>query len=216
MAPEQTCFSSQICARLPKIDFIFLLTSEKRRRRSEIKHKTQPPPSHFTEEPLFVSLNSQKCLCCRGRFLHILLNTGSENVLFSIPGGWRGSVLECGLRALINLPKRRWRWKPWRAFVQREPRAACTTRGAAASAFVFLKSGRKESRASCLGEQTRRRSRYSSLARSFWLTRLTPGRCATSPSRLEGVGGGGVVVILPAGEKHNTFFFSFFCFWQGI
>lgn len=61
--------------------------------------------------------------------------------------------------------------------------------------FSQIRAGRN------LGRDAWARSRRA-LARSFWSTRLTPGRCTTSPS---GVGGG--VVILPAGEEDNTFFF---------
>lgn len=46
-----------------------------------------------------------------------------EHVLFSIPGGWvgGGGVFWSAACALINLPKRCWRWKPWRAACSGSP-----------------------------------------------------------------------------------------------
>lgn len=49
-----------------------------------------------------------------------------------------------------------------------------------------------------------------SLTRSGRLDSLLEG------AQLHLLGWVGGDVILPAGEEHNTFFFVFFCFWQGI
>lgn len=69
--------------------------------------------------------------------------------------------------------------------------------------FSQIRAGRNLGRAAwARSRRALARSLPRSLTHSFWSTRLTPGRCTTSPS---GVGRG--VVILPAGEEDNTFFF---------
>lgn len=206
MAPEQTSFSSQICARLPKTDFIFLLTLEKQRRRCKKTKKkpTQPPPAHFTEEPPFVSLNSQKCLCCRGRFSHILLSTGSEHVLLSIPGGWvgGGGVFWSAACALINLPKRRWRWKPWRASCSGSPEPLVQPEALLRRLLFFSsRAGRNLGRGASVSYH---RALGSSLTRSGWLESLLEG------ARLHRLGWGWGGCHSTSGRGTQHFFFLFF------
>lgn len=123
------------------------------------------------------------------------------------PGGsaktvWREAGESFGECPLINLPKdaegRTWRGCTVGAsppgFMSAQHGEPLVQPEALRRVFVFLKQGGRN-----LGRAVCALPRCS--CRLLWLTRLTPGRCITSPS--------GEVVILPAGEERNTF-------WQRI
>lgn len=126
-----------------------------------------------------------------------------EQVLFSIPralGGGRvvGGVFWSAGCALINLPKRHWRWKHWRASCSGSPESLVQPEALLRRLLFFSSLAARN-----LGRAASARYRCALASLLVLVDYMHSWKVHSFTFWV----GGGAVVIPPAGEEHNTLFF---------